>query len=539
VTSVEVLSSPAAPDDLLDAFWAYDRALLANDTSVLAALFAPGPDTLRADGSGVLVGHESITAFRTGRTAIPSRRVARVHIRPLCPGTALVVAETRDPYGHGTGLQTQLWRSIDGRWRVCAAHVTPPGPPPIADRAVWRVRGHPLVPGAPHGPLGGYSVAVKDVFAVRGYPVGAGNPTWLEQTPAAPEHAVAVSALLRAGASLAGIARTDEFAYSLAGTNAHYGTPPNPAAPERIAGGSSNGPASAVALGAADIGLGTDTAGSVRVPASYQGLFGLRSTHGVVDRTGMLALAPTFDTVGWLTRDATALAVVATALLPATNTATLNRAVLIPAVTSQAEPPVQAGFTDAVMRLVNNGMFASPDAVEIEPATLAHWCEAFRIVQGHEAWALHGEWVTAHPGALGPDVAGRFAAAARIDSSSAAAARHVVNQAGTALRALLPPGTALLVPSASSVPPRRDSPPASPALERARAATLRLTCLAGLAGAPAISMPAVQVGGLPVGISALAAPGADLELVDLALRAAPPTEGRWHTLCGSDTRSST
>jgi Asp-tRNA(Asn)/Glu-tRNA(Gln) amidotransferase A subunit family amidase len=522
VTEVEVLAAPPAPAGLLDAFWAYDRALLANDTGVLAELFAPGPDTLRADGGGVLVGHERITAFRGGRTAVPTRRVSRVHVRPFDAVCALVMAETRTPDGSGAGLQTQLWRVVAGRWQVCAAHVTPPGRAPIPDRSVWRVRGEPLVPGASDGSLRGRSVAVKDVFAVRGYPVGAGNPTWLEQAPAATEHADAVSALVRAGASVAGIARTDEFAYSLAGTNAHYGTPPNPAAPDRVPGGSSNGPASAVALGGADIGLGTDTAGSIRVPASYQGLFGLRSTHGLLDLAGMLGLAPSFDTVGWLTRDAVTLAAVVDAVLPVTSTAArtpLTRGVLVPAVTGLAEASVRSAFTAAVTRLVEDGVLDSVQSMEITPDVLARWCEAFRTVQGHEAWSLHGPWVTAHPGALGVDVAGRFAAAAAIDAASATEARRVVNAAGEALRALLSPGTALLLPSASSAAPSRNSPLASPAIERARAATLRLTCLAGLAGVPAISIPLAGVDGAPVGISVLAAPGADLDLTDLAVRA--------------------
>jgi Asp-tRNA(Asn)/Glu-tRNA(Gln) amidotransferase A subunit family amidase len=410
-------------------------------------------------------------------------------------------------------------RTAEGHRRVCAAHVTPPAAAPALDRSVWRVLGDPLTSGAPDGPLSGRTVAVKDVFAVRGYPVGAGNPTWLEQGPVAPEHAAVVSALLEAGAAVAGIARTDEFAYSLAGTNFHYGTPVNPAAPDRIPGGSSSGPASAVASGHADIGLGTDTAGSIRVPASYQGLLGLRSTHGRVDRAGMLALAPSFDTVGWLTRDAATLAAVTAALLPAPRTAPLTRALVVPAVTGDAERPARAAFTKAVAHLVDGGVLASVDAVEIESATLRRWCAAFRTVQGHEAWALRGDWITAHPGALGPDVAARFATAARIDRSASADARRVVDRAGAVLRDLLVPGTALLLPSASSVAPRLGTPPGGPAIENARAATLRLTCLAGLAGAPAISMPLSKVGGARVGISALAAPGADLDLTDLAERA--------------------
>lgn len=523
MTAAEVLSSAPTPAGLLDAFWAYDRALLANDTGTLAELFAPGMDTLRGDGIGVLVGHDRITAFRSRRAVVPTRRVARVHVRPLGPGVAVVVAETRGPDGAGGGLQTQVWRTVEGRWRVYTAHVTaPPAPARAMDRSIWRVLGDPLVAGAADGPLTGHTVAVKDVFAVRGHPVGAGNPTWLGRQPIADDHASAVTALLDAGAEVAGIARTDEFAYSLAGTNAHHGTPPNPAAPDRIPGGSSSGPASAVAAGQVDIGLGTDTAGSIRVPASYQGLFGLRSTHGLVDRAGMLALAPSFDAVGWLTRDATTLATAAAAVLPATGIAPLTRGLVVPAVGADAEGPVRAAFASAVARLVDGGVLSSVDTVEIAPATIQEWCAAFRTVQGHEAWALHGEWVTAHPGALGPDVAARFATAARVDTTEATGARRVVDRARTALRALLAPGTALLLPAASSVAPRRAGPPGGPAIEHARAATLRLTCLAGLAGAPAISMPLAEVDNAPVGVSALTAPGADLALTDLAVRA---TEG--------------
>jgi hypothetical protein len=193
---------------------------------------------------------------------------------------------------------------------------------PRIDRRIWRVVGDPLLPSGDHkddhpgvptgdhepaGELAGLRVAVKDLFAVAGFAIGAGNPTFLAQQSPQPEHAVAVPRLLDAGAAITGIAQTDEFAYSLAGTNIHYGTPPNPRAPGRISGGSSSGSASATTAGQVDIGLGTDTGGSIRVPASYQGLWGLRTTHGSVDRTGLLPLAPSFDTVGVLTRDPTTL----------------------------------------------------------------------------------------------------------------------------------------------------------------------------------------------------------------------------------------
>ena len=171
--------------------------------------------------------------------------------------------------GGGRGLQTQVWQRIDGRWLIVVAHVTPRTP--ALDRTIWRSVGDPFQQGAWEGPLEGLTVAVKDLFAIAGFRIGAGNPTFLEEARPEKATAPAVADLLRAGASLRGIARTDEFAYSIAGDNVHYGTPPNGAVVGALPGGSSSGPASAVALGHADVGLATDTAGSIRVPASYQG----------------------------------------------------------------------------------------------------------------------------------------------------------------------------------------------------------------------------------------------------------------------------
>ena len=126
-----------------------------------------------------------------------------------------------------------------------------------------------LESGAPGGPLSGLRFGVKDLFDVAGTRTGAGNPDWLADAPVASTDAPAVSALLAAGADLWGKTVTDELAYSLSGTNVHYGTPVNTAAPGHVPGGSSSGSAAAVAGGEVELALGTDTGGSNRVPASY------------------------------------------------------------------------------------------------------------------------------------------------------------------------------------------------------------------------------------------------------------------------------
>src|SRR6266542_391068 len=131
------------------------------------------------------------------------------------------------------------------------------------------------LPGAALGPLAGLTFAAKDLLDIVGYVVCAGNPDWLRTHAPAEKTAPVVQALLEAGATLVGKTITDELAFSMSGENIHYGTPLNPAEPERIPGGSSSGSASATASRLVDFALGTDTSGSIRVPASYCGLFSM------------------------------------------------------------------------------------------------------------------------------------------------------------------------------------------------------------------------------------------------------------------------
>lgn len=376
------------------------------------------------------------------------------------------------------------------------------------DGSVWRELGDPLVAGAPEGPLHGETVAVKDLFAVAGYAVGVGNPTFLAEAPVEIGNAPAVQQLLDAGAAIAGIAQTDEFAYSIAGANPHYGPPPNPAVPGGLPGGSSSGPASAVALGEASIGLGTDTAGSIRVPASYQGLWGLRTTHGAVSLTGVWPLAPSFDTVGWLTRDPVMLRWVAEVALggPAPDPGSFvvdARFVVDPALVALADPAVRAAFTTAV---------AGVDVEEVELGDPSAMFEAFRVVQAAEAWVSDGSWIDAHPDAVGPGARERFVLAAQVTREQEAQARADVAAHRARIDAVLG-DRVLLVPSVSSPAPSVDASAAE--LDAVRGATLRLTAVAGLTGRPALSAPAMRVPE-PAGLCLVGPRGSDRELIDLA-----------------------
>ncbi|MGV8895710.1 MAG: AtzH-like domain-containing protein [Rhodoglobus sp.] len=495
-------------DQLLLAFWQYERALMGNDLQALDQLFARGPDTIRGDAAGILIGHDAISEFRKGRGGAPARDILHVEIVRVSDVAALVIAITA-PLTGGRGQQTQLWRFEEGSWVVAAAHVALPAP--AVNRAIWRTVGTPLVAGIAAGVLSGETVAVKDLYDVEGFPVGAGIPAYLAESDNATATSPAVAALLAAGASITGIAQTDEFAYSIAGRNPHYGTPPNGALLGAVPGGSSSGPASAVATGQASIGLGTDTAGSIRVPASYQGLWGLRTTHGSVSMERLVALAPTFDTVGWLTRNAATMRTAAESTLDTTlQRAVERRFVVAPALAAYAEPTVAAAFDSVVARLSTDDV----DLGDIDELFLT-----FRTVQAAEAWRTHGAWIEAHPGALGPDVAGRFAFASTITPEQEAAGREALIAAKTRLEAALG-DRVLLLPSASSIAPSVNAD--AELIERTRQGTLRLTCIAGLTGRPALSVPLMgvrQPGSLldaPVGLCLVGPRFGDLALIDVA-----------------------
>ncbi len=510
------------PEGLVDAVLAYEAALLGDDVEALDAAFAPGPDTLRGDASGLLVGSDAIAAFRRGRGGIGPRTIERLEVRPVGEDAAVVVVVVA-PASGGRGLLTQLWRrgvsslpaepgySTDGIWRIEVAQVA--GPTPAIDGRVWRTVGSPLVVGAASGTLIGQTIAVKDLFDIEGFAVGAGNPTWLAEASPADGTAPALAALLEAGASIRGIAQTDEFAYSIAGANPHYGTPPNPLVPGGLPGGSSSGPASAVASGQASIGLGTDTAGSVRVPASYTGLWGLRTTHGAVSRERLLPLADSFDTVGWLTRDGETLRLAAAATLGERSIDPSPAYLIDPGLVAVADPAVRAAF---------GALTAGLTAEIIDVGDIDELFETFRVVQAADAWIADGRWVTAHPGAVGPGTAARFQIAASLSHELAQSARVAMRAHAARLDGLLG-DSVLLLPSAASAAPSATAPDAE--LDRVRAATIRLCCIAGLTGRPALSIPLMTVhgpfgGDAPLGLCLVGPRGSDVALVALGQKLA-------------------
>jgi amidase len=372
--------------------------------------------------------------------------------------------------------------------------------------------------GAAEGPLAGLSVAVKDMYDIAGERTGAGNPEWLADQKPATQSAAAVRRLLAAGASVTGKTVCDEFFFSVTGANAHYGTPVNPRAPGRLPGGSSSGSAAATAAGACDIALGSDTGGSVRVPASFCGIYGLRPSLGRVDATGAMAMAPSFDVVGWFAAGAGLLRKAGGALLEGGgNRAAVARLLIATDSFAGADDAVGAVLKTFLARAAAG--LPKPETITVAPAGTEAWRECFRVIQGREIWAIYGAWMTARKPALGPGIAERIGFAATVTAAAADAARAIHAQARDHIRALLPPGTILCLPTAPSIAPKLDL--AAAALDAFRARVMALTCIAGLSGLPQVTLPVGTVEGCPVGLSFIGWHGADEALLDLAVSLAP------------------
>jgi len=369
------------------------------------------------------------------------------------------------------------------------------------------------IPGAPNGPLAGLTFAAKDLFDVAGYPTGGGNPDWARQNPVPTRHAWAVQRLLDAGATLIGKTITDEVSLGILGENPFDGTPLNPTAPDRVPGGSSSGSASAVAQGLCDVALGTDTGGSVRVPASFCGLYGIRPTHGRLDLTGMLSQAPSSDTTGWFARDATTFARVSEVMLGEPIPATLPTRLVVAvdtfgfADTGTArvlQPLVQA--LAALMKDVRDDLLA--------PSGLTTWARAQRTLQPWEAWQTFKPWLERDNPRLQYSVARNLARAAAIPDSEREWAALVRSEARARMTWLLPPGTILCMPTTPFPAPLKGQP--LPALEPVRGRILGLAAHGGLTGVPQVSVPGAKVDGLPVGLSIVGGHGSDAALVAVA-----------------------
>jgi len=357
------------------------------------------------------------------------------------------------------------------------------------------------------GDLKGMTFAVKDVFHIEGHTSSAGNPDWLKTHEPAKATASSLQKLVNNGAALKGTTITDEIMYSLNGENFHYGTPVNPADENRIPGGSSSGSAVCVAAGLADFAIGTDTGGSVRIPSSYCGIFGIRPTHGLVAIDGVIPLAKSFDTVGWMAKSADTLLKVGKVLIDkAPESAAFTEFIFAEDAWGLADEKAVSLLKDLLEKKA-----AVTSSTVLAEKGLEEWKEVFRILQGNEIWQEHGEWIKKENPAFGPGIKERFEMASRITGEEVGAAAEKREEIIGEMQELLKENTILIIPTAPDVSPLLNLPTAD--LEKKRSQTLQLCCIAGLSGLPQVNVPLANIDGAPIGVSFIAGKNQDIRLL--------------------------
>lgn len=373
-----------------------------------------------------------------------------------------------------------------------------------------------------HTPLLGMRATVKDNFDLAGYPTTAGSKV-LADAPAAKTDAAVVSRLRRVGCVILGRTNMTEFAFSGLGLNPHYGTPINPAFPgeARIPGGSSSGAAVSVALGIAPIAIGTDTGGSIRIPAALCGLSGFKPTASAVSREGVLPLSTTLDTVGVIARTAKDCATMfdvirdtpaaARPVLPARR---IRLGVVTNYVTDAVSPEVQEVIARSIALLEAAG-------VSIEPIVIGELDAIPEMMNdgtfaAAEAFAWHSSLLgDGRQGEYDPRVLVRIEAGEAMTASAYVRLiehrRNLIDAVGRRSAGL----DAFLWPTVPFIAPAIDSLADDSAYHAANALALRNSTVVNLIDGCAISIPC-PVESAPVGLTLAAGSGRDDWLLSVA-----------------------
>ncbi|MBU6454806.1 MAG: amidase [Cyanobacteria bacterium REEB67] len=376
--------------------------------------------------------------------------------------------------------------------------------------------------GSSAGTATGLTFAVKDMFDLAGHTASFGCPDWLKSHRPAAAHAPCVQTLLEAGAHLTATTICDELAFSLDGINVHYGTPLNPTDPARIPGGSSSGPASVVAQGLVDFALGTDTAGSTRVPASYLGIWGLRPSAGAIASTGILPLGPTFDTVGLLTATLPVMHTLLDIFFPPEQQRDNkepekpHRLIIMSDCFALLQNDMQPAVMAAAKQL--SGQFKLVEERIVAPAGLADLVRHFGRIRSFEAWQCHGRWYEEVKPQLADFTEQRLLACRGAGAEEAEQSRQIRRQLQAQYDELLAE-TILCLPTTAAAAPLKGSTAA--ALEANRNLNLQLNATASFLGLPQLTVPLTAIAGINApplcsGLSLIGRVGSERQLLTLA-----------------------
>lgn len=365
------------------------------------------------------------------------------------------------------------------------------------------------------GPLTGLTFAVKDLMDIAGYKTGCGNPTWKDKHPPAVVNAICIDQLLYAGATCLGKTVSSQFAFDLIGENVFFETPLNPKAPKCVPGGSSSGSASAVACKIVDFALGTDTGGSVRVPASNCGIFGMRPSHDAISVAGVVPLAPSFDTVGILANSYDVLKKVASCLLSITSVSggSIHHIYMIDEAFQFLDSAHHQAFSLSTEKLRKIAKLSHISMRTLDHDSscrgLENWFQIFKTIQFSEIWSSFGSWIEAFQPELGEKIEQSFRLAKEMDRSNIPFALSTREIYFNRLHSYLGPNDLLCMPTTPSVAPLKGSIGLDRTKDPYYQRLSTLNSIAGIGRLPQISVPLIEVDGKPIGLSFLAAHGND------------------------------
>ena len=349
-----------------------------------------------------------------------------------------------------------------------------------------------------YGLLSNLNFVLKDMCDVKNLKTSCGNPDFFKKCDFANDYAPFLKDLLNEGPVLKGITVCDEFFYSLIGENGHYGTPTNLNAPSCVPGGSSSGSAAALTTDLYDFSIGSDTGGSVRIPASFCGLIGMRPTHNRINTKGVYPMAPSFDTVGWFANNPEIFQKVGNVLLNNIERSNVDfkQYVVAEDLLELCDAEVQDNFNNYI-----NVNIPNINKTRLSTNTKAIIADNFRILQGAEVKENIIPWIEKNKPNISPEIRSRIDMASKITDIEVSRALIFRNTLIDEIKKSLPEGTIAVFPTSPFSAPKSGQDDES--LGSFRKRLMELTSVAGMTSRPQITIPRLKDKSGPVGISLL------------------------------------
>ncbi|GEK92171.1 amidase [Alkalibacterium kapii] len=375
---------------------------------------------------------------------------------------------------------------------------------------------HIAMKGLKGKPLSNYVFAAKDVFKVKGSTWGNGHPDWLRFSEPDDFTASAIMKLLDAGADLVGKTVCDELCYSISGENWHYGSPLNPNDTRRLTGGSSSGSCAATAGGLVDFAIGSDCLGSVRVPASYNGIIGLRPTYERIENDGEAPYCESMDVLGFVASEKQVFQDVADILLEEDPSKTeFNKLYIIDDAFAAVDKEVEDAFDDVINKIGDR--LGHVEHITLAEEGLDYWVrDVFQIVQGYEIWESYGGFINKYRPRLSPGPKERLEKASMISRDIYLEAKKKKEEFKKRMEDLMSDGAVMITPTASSVAPLKSA--SLEEINRLRTQSSKLLCISPLAGIPQLTLPLLEQEEVPLGVTLMSAKNTDRALIDFGLQ---------------------